>query len=219
MNDKERRKGRHYMNLTNKRVIVTGGASGIAASAVMALVGAGAQVTSIDLAAEAGLHVAEKATAAGPGRARFAQASVADRGAMQSAVDEAVADMGGLDALIHAAGIQQYKPAEDLTDEDWDRVMNVNARGTMIANQAVFLQSQAEWRRQDHQFRLRRGNGWGARLRPLFRFERRGPRLDEGDRAGLGKIWDQRQRGGARHLDRHVSTNARRHDARSAQST
>jgi NAD(P)-dependent dehydrogenase (short-subunit alcohol dehydrogenase family) len=126
------------MNLTNKRVIVTGGASGIAASAVLALAAAGAKVASIDLAAEDGRHIAERANAKGPGHATFHHASVADRAAMKAAVDAAVAAMGGLDALIHAAGVQQYKPAEDLTDEDWDRIMNINARGTMIANQSVF---------------------------------------------------------------------------------
>ncbi len=126
------------MDLTSKRVIVTGGASGIAASAVRGLAAAGATVASIDVATEAGQHVAAQASAAGPGKASFHAASVADRAAMQAAVTVAVAEMGGLDALIHAAGVQQYKPAETLDDDDWDRIFDINARGTMIANQAVF---------------------------------------------------------------------------------
>ena len=69
------------MDLTGKRVIVTGGASGIAASAVRGLAAAGAAVASIDVSAEAGRLVAAQANAAGPGTASFHEASVADRAA------------------------------------------------------------------------------------------------------------------------------------------
>ncbi|MFN3725966.1 MAG: SDR family NAD(P)-dependent oxidoreductase [Allosphingosinicella sp.] len=128
------------MNQLNKRIIVTGGASGIGASAVRAFVTAGARVTSIDLSGEGEKVAAE---AAGPGEVRFIRASVADRTAMFAAVQGAIGWMGGLDGLVHVAGVQQYKPAEELTDEDWDRVLGVNARGTMIANQAVFAHLKA----------------------------------------------------------------------------
>lgn len=126
------------MDLSGRRVIVTGGASGIAAAAIRGLAGAGASVGSIDVTETEGQAVASDANAAGPGTAFFVRASVADRAEMFAAVDACVARMGGLDALIHAAGVQQYKPAESLDDEDWERVVGINARGTMIANQAAF---------------------------------------------------------------------------------
>lgn len=126
------------MDLKGKRVIVTGGASGIGAAAVRGLTAAGAAVAAIDISQDEGARVAEAASRAGPGRAIYRQASVEDRAAMVQAVESAVVELGGLDALVHAAGVQQYKPAEALTDEDWDRVVGINARGTMIANQAVF---------------------------------------------------------------------------------
>ncbi|MCC4250853.1 SDR family NAD(P)-dependent oxidoreductase [Sphingobium naphthae] len=125
------------MSVEGKRVIVTGGASGIGAAAVHAFAAAGAAVAAVDLS-EDGAAVARCASDAGPGRAHFFRASVADRAALTAAVDEAVATLGGIDGLIHAAGVQQYKPAEELTDADWDHVVGTNARGTMIANQAVF---------------------------------------------------------------------------------
>lgn len=131
------------MDLTGKRVIVTGGASGIAASAVRGLAAAGAVVASIDVSAEPGRQVAAEASAAGPGKASFHEASVTDRQGMEAAITAAVTELGGLDALIHAAGIQQYKPAEDLDDTDWDRIVGINARGTMVANQAVFAHLKA----------------------------------------------------------------------------
>jgi NAD(P)-dependent dehydrogenase (short-subunit alcohol dehydrogenase family) len=123
--------------LAGKRVIVTGAARGIGASAVGALVRAGAQVTALDLQ-EAGEAVAEAASRAGPGQARFHQCDVADRKQATSTIDAAVATMGGLDALIHVAGIQRYTPAEAITDEEWDLVVGTNARSAMITNQAVF---------------------------------------------------------------------------------
>jgi NAD(P)-dependent dehydrogenase (short-subunit alcohol dehydrogenase family) len=125
------------VGVEGKRVVVTGGASGIAAAAVTALVAAGANVAVIDVS-DAGARVVEDANAAGPGSARFFRASVTDRAGMRDAVDAVVAAAGGVDGLIHAAGVQQYKPAEDITDEDWDHIVGINARGTMIANQSVF---------------------------------------------------------------------------------
>jgi NAD(P)-dependent dehydrogenase (short-subunit alcohol dehydrogenase family) len=124
--------------LVGKRVIVTGSSRGIGASAVAALVRAGARVAAFDVAVEAGQAMAAKASESGPGAAKFRICDVASRSSVTAAVDAAVAEMGGLDALVNVAGIQQYTPAEQITDDDWDRLFAVNARGTMTTNQAAF---------------------------------------------------------------------------------
>jgi NAD(P)-dependent dehydrogenase (short-subunit alcohol dehydrogenase family) len=46
--------------------------------------------------------------------------------------------LGGLDVLVHAAGIAPGAPAADIAVEDWDNVFAVNARGTFLTNQAAF---------------------------------------------------------------------------------
>ena len=46
--------------------------------------------------------------------------------------------LGGLDVLVHAAGIAPGAPAESIAVEDWDNVFAVNARGTFLTNQAAF---------------------------------------------------------------------------------
>lgn len=120
--------------LANKKIIVTGAARGIGASATRALAAAGAMVTGLDLSGP------PADTAESPPSSVFAYETcdVSSRASTRAAVDRAVAAMGGLDVLIHAAGVQRYTPAEAITDEEWELVVGVNARGTMIANQAVF---------------------------------------------------------------------------------
>lgn len=115
----------------DKKVIVVGGASGLGAACVRSLAGAGASVVSLDVAEDLGQQVAQETGQ------RFLTCDVTNRDQVFSVVDEAASGLGGLDALVHAAGAFAQGPAEDLSDEDWDKVMNVNARGTMLTNRAA----------------------------------------------------------------------------------
>jgi NAD(P)-dependent dehydrogenase (short-subunit alcohol dehydrogenase family) len=124
--------------LSGRRIIVTGGARGIGESAVRAFAGAGAAVVSFDVTDDAGTAAAAAADAAGSGSARFVRCDVSDRGSVESAFAEATAHLGGLDALVHVAGVERGAPAEDITDEDWDVTLGVNLRGTFLTNQAAF---------------------------------------------------------------------------------
>jgi|UniRef100_B0T5N1 NAD(P)-dependent dehydrogenase (short-subunit alcohol dehydrogenase family) len=120
--------------LFGKRIIVTGAARGIGASAARALAAAGATVTGLDIT----MTSVETPAPKGPGRLIHGVCDVSSRPSTTAAVEQAVAEMGGLDALIHVAGLQRYTPAEEITDEEWDLVLGVNAKGTMITNQAAF---------------------------------------------------------------------------------
>lgn len=124
--------------LKDRRIIVTGGAQGIGAATVRALVAAGAHVASFDLVDDLGREVAAAAGKQGPGSARYLRCDVARRGETKAAIDTAVGILGGLDGLIHVAGLLRQAPAEELDDDHWDLVLNVNARGTMNLNQGVF---------------------------------------------------------------------------------
>jgi NAD(P)-dependent dehydrogenase (short-subunit alcohol dehydrogenase family) len=119
--------------LEKRRVIVTGGASGMGAGIVRAFPALGAQVVSLDNNAETGNAIAAEAQAAG-----FFRADVTDPGSLTAAIGNAVERLGGLDVLIHAAGIAPAMRAEEITLEHWNLVMAVNATGTLLANQAVF---------------------------------------------------------------------------------
>ena len=115
----------------DKKVIVVGGASGVGAACVRSLAAAGASVVSLDISEQMGTSVAQ---AAGQ---RFLGCDTTDRDQVFSVVNQAASELGGLDALVHTAGILVQGPAEQLTDEDWARVMDVNARGPMLTNLAA----------------------------------------------------------------------------------
>jgi 2-hydroxycyclohexanecarboxyl-CoA dehydrogenase len=123
-------------NLQGKRVIVTGSARGIGASAVRALVAAGARVAAFDVNDETGrAAVADSGT---PEQARYFRCDVSQRSEVDAAVASAVAWMGGLDGLVNIAGVERAAPAESIAEADWDLMFDVNARGTLNTNQAVF---------------------------------------------------------------------------------
>ncbi|MER5199772.1 SDR family NAD(P)-dependent oxidoreductase [Streptomyces sp. NPDC002755] len=125
------------MTVTGKRIIVTGGSRGISAASVAAFTQAGAQVAVLGVSEEPGRRLAEKASAEGPGTATYYRADVADVARTRQTLDLAVQAMGGLDALVNVAGVEMHAPAESLSEEDWDHVFAVNAKGTFFTAQAA----------------------------------------------------------------------------------
>jgi NAD(P)-dependent dehydrogenase (short-subunit alcohol dehydrogenase family) len=122
------------MLLEGKRIIVTGGASGIGAATVRSYVREGARVVSLDVNRADGERVAREA---GSGAA-FMPCDIADRVAVGAAFDRAVAELGGLDVMANVAGIERRTPAEDIADDEWDAVFTINVKGTLYTNQAAF---------------------------------------------------------------------------------
>lgn len=123
------------MELTGKRIIVTGAARGMGAATVRAYVAAGAHVIAMDVNDEAGIEVAAAAT--GPGSAQYLNVDVADKRSVEAAFAEANKLMGGIDVLAHPAAIQRASDAGEVSVEDWDLMFAVNVRGTMLTNQAA----------------------------------------------------------------------------------
>lgn len=119
--------------LEGRRIIITGGASGMGEGLVRAFPLLGASVVCLDINETAGRVVAGEAGAAG-----FVAVDVTDQTSVLAAVDQAVERLGGLDVLIHAAGIAPGGSAAETTLDQWTRIMAVNATGTFLMNQAVF---------------------------------------------------------------------------------
>ena len=107
----------HY-DFTGRVALVTGGASGIGAATVERLRDAGAAVAVFDL---------EPAD----GQLLSLQGDVRRSADVDAAVDRVVAELGGLDVLVNAAGVSgQSLRTTDVSDEEWERVFAINAHGT-----------------------------------------------------------------------------------------
>ena len=124
--------------LSGKRIIITGGGSGMGATMVREFTAHGAAVVAMDINDEATEAVVGAATQRGPGRADYVHCDVSSEGSVIAAFDQAVELLGRLDALVHAAGIAPGAPAEDILLADWDMVMGINARGTFLTKKAAF---------------------------------------------------------------------------------
>jgi 2-deoxy-D-gluconate 3-dehydrogenase len=118
--------------LSGKVAVVTGGGSGIGLSAAALLAGAGAKVAVVDRNAEA----AQQALAQAPGGIALA-ADVADEASVERATAEVMAKFGRIDVLVNCAGIAIRRPAVEVSREDWDKVMDVNATGSFLFSRAV----------------------------------------------------------------------------------
>jgi len=124
--------------LNGRRVIVTGGARGLGAAFVQSLAQAGAQVVFGDVLHDEGHALADALQ--GEGQAvHFLPLDLADPSNIERFVAEAVAQLGGLDALINNAAITNSggKFAGELAVDTWDAVMNVNVRGTWLMSAAA----------------------------------------------------------------------------------
>jgi NAD(P)-dependent dehydrogenase (short-subunit alcohol dehydrogenase family) len=120
--------------LEGKRVIVTGGASGIGAATVRAYVKEGASVVSLDVDDEGGRKVVGEAGSP----ARYLHCDIADRKNVADVFAQAVDHLGGLDVMANVAGVERRTPAEDIEDDEIDLILGVNVRGTIYTNQAAF---------------------------------------------------------------------------------
>jgi NAD(P)-dependent dehydrogenase (short-subunit alcohol dehydrogenase family) len=120
--------------LTDRVALVTGAARGLGRAISLSLAHAGAHVALglRDVKADAGLpdEIAKLGRTALP-----LQMDVAHLAQIRDAIDAAVASFGHLDILVNNAGIAPDNLAENVTEEDYDRTMNVNVKGTFFASQ------------------------------------------------------------------------------------
>jgi NAD(P)-dependent dehydrogenase (short-subunit alcohol dehydrogenase family) len=112
--------------MKKQRVLVTAGAGGIGRVIIEAFAATGAQVFTCDINAD-GLAALELAV---PG-VRSIVCDISSRAAIERMVAAAVASLGGLDVLVNNAGISgPTAPADELSPDDWEKVVQVNLTGT-----------------------------------------------------------------------------------------
>jgi 3alpha(or 20beta)-hydroxysteroid dehydrogenase len=122
--------------MKDKVVIVTGGARGLGGAACASLAAEGAAVVVADILEDAGQQTVAEIKSSG-GRARFARLDVRDADAWSSVVAETVEEFGGVDVLVNNAGMTLPRTIEDVTLEEFKRVMDVNLYGAFLGIKAV----------------------------------------------------------------------------------
>jgi 2-hydroxycyclohexanecarboxyl-CoA dehydrogenase len=119
-----------------KVALVTGAGAGIGAAISRRLAREGIAIGVLDLLIDGATEVANEIVAKG-GKAVPLQASIADRGQVKAAVDKLRATFGPITILVNNAGISRSAPFEEITDEQWDEMMEINLKGTFIVTQVV----------------------------------------------------------------------------------
>jgi 3-oxoacyl-[acyl-carrier protein] reductase len=123
--------------LTDKVAIVTGGARGIGGQIAMAFAAEGADVLIADVLGEAAAEPVLASIAESGRRSRFVHTNVADEKQVRAMVDTAVAEFGRVDILVNNAGTFSEHGCEDLSVDEFDRVIAVNLRGSFMCSRFV----------------------------------------------------------------------------------
>ena len=141
------------MNFTGKTALITGAASGMGAATAREFRAAGGQVVIVDRNEQLAAQVAGEIDAGLP-----VVGDVSDPAFCAHAVETALQRHGRLDVLVNAAGIIVRADALGTTDEQWQRVMNVNVNGVFYMSRAAI----GPMKRQGHGVIVNFGSIWGS---------------------------------------------------------
>jgi meso-butanediol dehydrogenase/(S,S)-butanediol dehydrogenase/diacetyl reductase len=131
------------MSVQGKTCIVTGGARGMGKAIGLHLAKDGANVVFADL------NQAEAESAAAEGKKSGLRTlglgvDVGDRGQIQQLITRTVSEFGRLDVIFNNAGINRIQPFMETTEENWNRIMRVNALGVLLCTQEAAKQMIAQ---------------------------------------------------------------------------
>ncbi len=123
--------------IAGRVALVTGGSRGLGEAICRALAAAGADVAVNYRSHASGAEAVRKDVEAAGRRAMVIQADVSNSGEVARMVAEIEATLGGVDILINNAGILRAQPIEEITEADWDELIDVNLKSAFLCSQAV----------------------------------------------------------------------------------
>ncbi|MFL1454194.1 SDR family NAD(P)-dependent oxidoreductase [Marinobacter sp. GN3S48] len=123
------------MTLNGKNALVTGAGRGIGQGIAIALAEAGANVAVADLDLKVAQQTAEKIEKLGR-RTLALEVNVVEPESVRKMVQQVAADFGAVDIAVNNAGIVSLSSVDQLSAEEWDKVMGVNAKGVFLCTQA-----------------------------------------------------------------------------------
>ncbi len=134
-------------SLKDKTAIITGGGQGMGLAVALKLASIGTNVAINDVDASRADAAVQNVTAAG-GIAIAVPADITSKDEVAGMVDETVKTFGGVHILINNAGILYPTTVDEISEDEWDRVINVNLKGTFLCAQAVLpAMTKAGWGR------------------------------------------------------------------------
>jgi 3-oxoacyl-[acyl-carrier protein] reductase len=125
------------MRLENQIAIVTGAGRNIGEDVAKIFVQEGAKVAVVDLDKARGSRVAADINAKNPGQAISVVCDVASANSVDQMVQSVLESFGGVDILVNNAAWTDHKTLFDITEEEWDRVMNVCLRSVWYCTRAA----------------------------------------------------------------------------------
>lgn len=128
--------------ISNRVAVVTGGAAGIGAAISLKLAQAGARVAIWDMRAEQAEQLAQRIRQSG-GEALACSVDVSSRAQIQSALVGVREQLGPVGILVNNAGISPEQDFVDISDEQWERVFDVNLKGTFFCTQEAIADMMA----------------------------------------------------------------------------
>jgi len=123
-------------DLKGKVAIVTGARRGMGKSHALVLAKAGAKIVVSDISQEECEIVVEEIKK-GKGEAIAIKCDVSKKAEVDEMIRKTIDEFGKLDILVNNAGICQFKPFLDLTEDEWDRTININLKGDFLCAQAA----------------------------------------------------------------------------------
>ncbi|MBW3634394.1 MAG: glucose 1-dehydrogenase [Chloroflexi bacterium] len=124
-------------HLDGRVAIVTGGGGGLGSGICPALAAAGARVVVAGRTKEKLDRVAADVNAAG-GQAIAVEVDIADGSSVAAMTERVLSELGGIDVLVNNAAVYHRKPWTEITEDDWDQVLDTNLKGYYLCARAAY---------------------------------------------------------------------------------
>lgn len=124
------------MRLQNKIAIITGAGSGIGRGIALSFIKEGARTIVADWSEESGEKTVEQIKKEG-GKAVFVKTDVSNKGDIEQMVKTCLANFGRVDILVNNAGVYKAGNLHEISEEDWDAVLDVNLKSVFLGSKRV----------------------------------------------------------------------------------
>src|SRR5271168_253972 len=131
------RKGNKMSRLTGKVAVVTGASKGIGAAIAKSLAAEGASVVVNYASSKAGADNVVSAITSSGGKAIAVGGDVSKAAEAQGIIDAAIKNYGRLDILVNNSGVYEFSSIEDVTEEQFHKIFNINVLGVLLTTRAA----------------------------------------------------------------------------------